>query len=77
MDRNAYPTLALNADYSPYATWTWQDAVRALFRGLAHGVSFYDKSVSSPSTKVVLPFGMPVDLLVDGRDALIYWGHPH
>lgn len=28
-------------------------------------------------TKVVLPFGMPVDLLVDGRDALIYWGHPH
>lgn len=27
-------------------------------------------------TKVVLPFGLPVDLLVDGRDALIYWGHP-
>lgn len=25
-------------------------------------------------TKVVLPFGLPVDLLVDGRDALIYWG---
>jgi muramoyltetrapeptide carboxypeptidase len=25
-------------------------------------------------TKVVLPFGMPVDLMVDGRDALIYWG---
>jgi len=28
-------------------------------------------------TKVVLPFGLPVDLLVDGRDALIYWGHTH
>jgi muramoyltetrapeptide carboxypeptidase len=28
-------------------------------------------------TKVMLPFGLPVDLLVDGRDALIYWGHPH
>ena len=28
-------------------------------------------------TKVVLPFGMPVDLLVEGRDALLYWGHPH
>ena len=28
-------------------------------------------------TKVVLPFGLPVDLLVDGRDALIYWGHQH
>ncbi len=30
------------------------------------------------ATKVVLPFGLPVDLLVDGRDALIYWGgHQH
>ena len=55
MDRNAYPALALNADYSPYATWSWQDAVRALLRGLAHGVSFYDASVSSPSTKIILP----------------------
>ncbi len=25
-------------------------------------------------TKVLLPFGAPVDLLVDGRDALLYWG---
>ena len=25
-------------------------------------------------TKVILPFGTPVDLLVDGRDALLYWG---
>ena len=28
-------------------------------------------------TKVVLPYGAPVELLVDGRDALLYWGHPH
>jgi len=29
-------------------------------------------------TKVVLPFGLPVDLMVDGRDALLYWGgHQH
>jgi len=28
-------------------------------------------------TKVVLPFGLPVDLMVDGRDALIYWGEQH
>ena len=28
-------------------------------------------------TKVVLPFGAPVDLLVEGRDALIYWGRRH
>ena len=25
-------------------------------------------------TKVLLPFGTPVELLVEGRDALIYWG---
>ena len=25
-------------------------------------------------TKVLLPFGSPVDLLVEGRDALLYWG---
>jgi len=30
------------------------------------------------TTKVVLPFGLPVDLMVDGRDALFYWGgHRH
>ena len=30
------------------------------------------------ATKVVLPFGLPVDLMVDGRDVLIYWGgHQH
>ena len=28
-------------------------------------------------TKVVLPYGARVDLLVDGRDALLYWGHRH
>ena len=25
-------------------------------------------------TKVILPFGAPVDLLVEGRDAMLYWG---
>ena len=25
-------------------------------------------------TKVVLPFGKPVELLLDGRDAMLYWG---
>jgi muramoyltetrapeptide carboxypeptidase len=28
-------------------------------------------------TKVVLPFGAQVELLVEERDALLYWGHPH
>ena len=26
-------------------------------------------------TKVLLPVGAPVSLSVEGRDALIYWGH--
>ncbi len=29
------------------------------------------------STKVLLPVGAPVSLSVEGRDALIYWGHTH
>jgi muramoyltetrapeptide carboxypeptidase len=28
-------------------------------------------------TKVLLPVGIPVDLLVQGRDVLLVWGHPH
>ena len=28
-------------------------------------------------TKVVLPFGASVELLVEDRDALVYWGHRH
>ncbi len=28
-------------------------------------------------TKVVLPVGAPVSLSVEGRDALLYWGHVH
>jgi muramoyltetrapeptide carboxypeptidase len=28
-------------------------------------------------TKVMLPVGAPVSLSVEGRDALIYWGHVH
>jgi muramoyltetrapeptide carboxypeptidase len=26
-------------------------------------------------TKVLLPFGLPAQLVVEGRDALLYWGH--
>lgn len=28
------------------------------------------------ATKVLLPVGAKCDLMVDGRDALLYWGHP-
>lgn len=29
------------------------------------------------ATKVLLPVGAPVSLSIEGRDALIYWGHTH
>ena len=29
------------------------------------------------ATKVLLPVGAQVELTVDGRDALLYWGHAH
>ena len=29
------------------------------------------------ATKVCLPVGLPVDLVVEGRDALVLWGHAH
>lgn len=28
-------------------------------------------------TKVLLPVGASTDLVVEGRDALLFWGHPH
>jgi len=28
-------------------------------------------------TKVLLPVGASVSLSVEGRDALLYWGHQH
>lgn len=28
------------------------------------------------ATKVLLPVGAPTDLMVEGRDALLFWGHP-
>ena len=28
------------------------------------------------ATKVMLPVGSKADLVVDGRDALLFWGHP-
>jgi muramoyltetrapeptide carboxypeptidase len=28
-------------------------------------------------TKVLLPVGQSVELVAEGRDALLYWGHQH
>lgn len=61
----AYPALILNADYTPYDRLSWQDALRALFRGLAHAVSFYDATVSSPSKTFQLPSVMALNRYID------------
>ncbi len=62
---SAYPALALNADFTPYALWTWQDAIRAVFRGVAYPVAEYNASVASPSTRFQLPSVIALNRFVD------------
>jgi 5-methylcytosine-specific restriction endonuclease McrA len=55
-----YPALILNADYRPLSyfplsIWSWQDAIKAVFRDAVTVVSEYDRFVSSPSIDVKLP----------------------
>ncbi len=54
------PALILNADfrplsYFPLSTWSWQDAVRAIFRGSVTVVSEYERVVHSPGMEMRLP----------------------
>ncbi|MEC7028773.1 MAG: HNH endonuclease, partial [Pseudomonadota bacterium] len=53
------PALILNADYRPLSyfplsIWSWQDAIKAIFRGSVVVVSEYDRTVSSPSQEIKL-----------------------
>lgn len=55
-----YPALILNADYRPLSyfplsIWSWQEAVKAVFRESVVVVSEYDRIVSSPSMDFKLP----------------------
>lgn len=54
------PALILNADYRPLSyfplsLWSWQDAVKAIFRDSVTIVSEYERSVKSPSFEMKLP----------------------
>ena len=54
------PALVLNADYRPLSyyplsIWSWQDAVKALFRDSVTVLSEYDLVVRSPSFEFKLP----------------------
>jgi 5-methylcytosine-specific restriction endonuclease McrA len=54
------PALVLNADYRPLSyfplsLWSWQDAVKAIYREAVDVLSEYDLSVRSPSCEMKLP----------------------
>lgn len=54
------PALILNADYRPLSyfplsLWSWQDAVKAIFRESVVVISEYDRTVRSTSCELRLP----------------------
>lgn len=54
------PALVLNADYRPLSyfplsLWSWQEAVKAIFRESVTVVSEYDRIVRSPGIEMKLP----------------------
>lgn len=54
------PALVLNADYRPLSyfplsLWSWQDAVKAVFRGSVVVIEEYARTVRSPSHEYKLP----------------------
>lgn len=54
------PALILNADYRPLSylplsLWSWQDAVKAIFRGTVTVISEYERVVRSPRFEMKLP----------------------
>lgn len=54
------PALILNADYRPLSyfplsLWSWQDALRAIFRETVVVVSEYERIVRSPTCEIRLP----------------------
>lgn len=54
------PALILNADYRPLSyfplsLWSWQDAVKAIFRESVTIVSEYERTIRSPNWEMKLP----------------------
>lgn len=54
------PALILNADYRPLSylplsLWSWQDAVKAIFRGTVTVISEYERVVRAPRFEMRLP----------------------
>lgn len=60
MNLEQCPALVLNADfrplsYYPLSLWSWQEAVKAMFRNSVTVLSEYDRTVRSPSHEFKLP----------------------
>ena len=54
------PALVLNADYRPLSyyplsLWSWQDSIKSVFLDRVSIVSYYDRTVRSPSYSMKLP----------------------
>ena len=54
------PALVLNADYRPLSyyplsLWNWQDSIKSVFLDRVSIVSYYDRSIRSPSFSMKLP----------------------
>ena len=54
------PALVLNADYRPLSyfplsLWCWQDAIKAVFLDRVNILSYYERTVRSPSFEMQLP----------------------
>ena len=54
------PALVLNADYRPLSyyplsLWSWQDSIKSVFLDRVSIVSYYDRTVRSPSFSMKLP----------------------
>ncbi len=57
---NSCPALVLNADYQPLSyfplsTWSWKEALKAVFLNRVNVVSEYNQVVRSPSVEFKLP----------------------
>ena len=57
---NSCPALVLNADfqplsYFPLSTWSWQNAIKAVFLDRVNVISEYNEFVNSPSKSIKLP----------------------
>lgn len=69
-----FPALVLNADfrplsYFPLSTWSWQDAVKAVFLDRVSVLSEYEQEVHSPSFTMRLPSVIALrDFIPSGRN---------